>query len=86
MLNSSTCLKGQRSSALPKFHMSQDKSLPRLAWAAGSFTFFAVCVIALAIFGVVTMQLGLLMLVGLVGIYFGVGVLLLVYRFVSKLD
>jgi len=66
--------------------MSNDKSLPRLAWVAGSFTCLAVCVIALAIFRVVTMQLGLLMLVGLVGLYFGFGVLFLVYRFVSKLD
>lgn len=66
--------------------MSNDKSMSRLAWVAGSFTLFAVCIIALAIFGVVTMQLGLLMLVGLIGIYFGVGVLFLVYRFVSKLE
>lgn len=66
--------------------MAKDNALPRLAWIAGSFTLFAVCVIALAIFGVVSMQLGLLMLVGLVGIYVGVGVLLLVYRFVSRLD
>jgi uncharacterized membrane protein len=63
-----------------------DKSLPRLAWAAGSFTLLAVVVIALAVFGVVTMQLALLMLVGLVGLYFGLGVLVLVYRFVSRLD
>jgi hypothetical protein len=66
--------------------MSKDKSSPRLAWAAASFTLLAVCIIALAIFGVVTMQLGLLMLVGLVGIYVGFGVLFLVYRFVSRLD
>ncbi len=66
--------------------MPKDKSLRRLAWMAGSFTLFAVVVIALAIFGVVTMQLGLLLLVGLVGLYFGVGVLLLVYRFVSGLQ
>lgn len=66
--------------------MSNDKSLSRLAWAAGSFTFLAVCVIALGIFGVVTLQLALLLLVGLVGIYFGCTVLVLVYRFVSRLE
>jgi hypothetical protein len=65
---------------------TDDKSLSRLAWAAGSFTLLAVVIIALAVLGVVTMQLALLMLVGLVGLYFGLGVLVLVYRFVSRLD
>jgi hypothetical protein len=62
------------------------KSVLTLPWAAGSFTVLAVIVIALAIFGVVTFQLGLLMLVGLVGLYFGIGVLVMVYRFVAKLE
>lgn len=62
------------------------KSLRSLAWVALSFTALAAIVIALAIFGVVSFQLGLLMLVGLVGLYFGCGVLVLVYRFVSRLD
>lgn len=62
------------------------KSLLRLAWVAMSFTALAVTVIALAVFGVVTFQLGLLLLVGLVALYFGCGVLVLVYRFVSKLN
>jgi hypothetical protein len=43
-------------------------------------------IIYLAIKGVITPQMALLMFVGLFGLYFGVGVLIAVYRFVSKLD
>ena len=35
--------------------------------------------------GVVTFQLGMLMLVALLGLYFGFGVLIFIYRFVEKL-
>jgi hypothetical protein len=65
---------------------SKNASLRRLAWVAASFTLLAVTVIGLAVTGIVTFQLGLLMLVGLVGLYFGFGVLILVYRFVTKLS
>ena len=57
-----------------------------LAGFAVSFTLLCTIVIALAIFGVVSFQLALLMLVGLVGIFFGVGVLVLIYRFVARLE
>jgi|GEM_PF-6322826 uncharacterized YccA/Bax inhibitor family protein len=57
-----------------------------LVLVATSFTLLALIVIALAAFGAVTFQLALLMLVGLVGLYFGCGVLVLIYRFVSKLQ
>jgi formate/nitrite transporter FocA (FNT family) len=69
-------------------HVSADKnkSLRMLALAAGSFTAFAIGIMALAAKGVVTFQLGLLMLIGLVGLYFGFGVLIVVYRFIAKLD
>lgn len=65
---------------------SRNNSLRMLAAAAGSFTLLALTVIFLAAKGVVTFQLGLLMLVALVGLYFGFGVLIAVYRFISKLD
>jgi hypothetical protein len=65
---------------------SKSASLRPLAWAGVSFTLLAVTVIGLAVFGIVTFQLGLLMLVGLVGVYFGGGVLVLVYRLVAKMD
>lgn len=65
---------------------SNTKSLKSLALVAGSFTALAILVIALAVARVVTFQLGLLMLVALVGVYFGGGVLVLIYRFVAKLE
>ncbi len=43
-------------------------------------------IFALMIKGVVTFQLGMLMLVALLGLYFGFGVLILIYRFVAKLE
>jgi uncharacterized membrane protein len=49
-----------------------------------------IALIAVIIFflvkGTITPQMALLMFVGLFGLYFGVGVLIAVYRFVSKLD
>jgi formate/nitrite transporter FocA (FNT family) len=64
----------------------KNKSLQMLALAAGSFTALAIAIMVLAAKGIVTFQLGLLMLVGLVGLYFGFGVLIVVYRFIAKLD
>jgi hypothetical protein len=67
--------------------METSKQTPlRLALAAWSFTLLAAAIIGLTVMHVVSLQLGLLMLVGLVGLYFGCGVLVLVYRFVAKLD
>src|SRR5688572_17885842 len=64
---------------------TRNKSLRTLAAVAVSFTVLAVTIMLLAAKGVVTFQLGLLMLVGLVGLYFGFGALAIVYRFISKL-
>jgi hypothetical protein len=44
-----------------------------------------VVIIALLIKGVVTFAMGLLMLVALLGLYFGFGVLIVLYRFVGRL-
>jgi len=63
-----------------------NKSLRGLAAAAGSFTLLALTIIVLAAKGVVTFQLGLLMLVALVGLYFGFGVLIAVWKFIGKLQ
>ena len=65
---------------------AKPKSLTALAGIALSFTVLCTIVIALGIFGVVSFQLALLMLVGLVALYFGVGVLILLYRFVARLE
>jgi hypothetical protein len=51
-----------------------------------TFTGIVVLIFTLMIKGVVTFQLGLLMLVALLGLYFGFGVLILIYRFVAKLQ
>lgn len=65
---------------------TSNKSLRTLAVVAGSFTFLVLTVFVLMAKHVVTFQLGLLMLVGLVGLYFGFGILAMVYRFISKLE
>lgn len=51
-----------------------------------TFTGIVVLIFTLMIKGVVTFQLGMLMLVALLGLYFGFGVLILIYRFVAKLE
>ena len=50
-----------------------------------SFTGIVVLIMTLLIKGVLTYQLALLMLVALLGLYFGFGVLIAVYRFVGRL-
>lgn len=66
--------------------MQSNANLKKLAVAAGSFTAFAVLIFLLLVWHVVTAQIALLMLVALVGLYCGFGVLIAVYRFVSRLD
>lgn len=50
-----------------------------------SFTGIVVLIFTLMIKGVITFALGMLMLVALLGLYFGFGVLVFLYRFVEKL-
>ncbi len=50
-----------------------------------SFTGIVVLIMTLLVKGVITFQLALLMLVALLGLYFGFGVLIAVYRFVARL-
>jgi hypothetical protein len=71
--------------------MSEDKRENRrkLKIAAAislTFTGIVVLIFTLMIKSVVTFQLGMLMLVALLGLYFGFGVLILIYRFVAKLE
>jgi hypothetical protein len=65
---------------------SNTRSLRTLALVAGSFTALAIGIIALTVWRIVTFQLGLLLLVALVGMYFGFGILILIHRFVAKLE
>jgi hypothetical protein len=62
------------------------RSLKIAAAASGSFSAFVALILALLISQVVTLQLALLMVVALVGLYFGFGVLIVVYRFIAKLE
>ena len=57
-----------------------------VAGIAGSFTACAVLVIALLLARIVSFELALLMLVALIGLYVGFGVLIIIYRFVCKLE
>jgi hypothetical protein len=71
--------------------MSEDKreirrKLKIAAAISLTFTGIVVLIFTLMIKGVVTFQLGMLMLVALLGLYFGFGVLILIYRFVAKLE
>jgi hypothetical protein len=56
------------------------------AAVSASFTAIAVAIIALMMKRVVTFQLAMLMLVALVGLYFGFGVLFAVWRLISRLE
>lgn len=66
--------------------MSDNKKKLKIAAAISlSFTGIVVIVMALLVKGVITFQLALLMLVALLGLYFGFGVLIFLYRFVDRL-
>ena len=53
---------------------------------AASFTALAGAVIFLLVTKTVSAQLGILMLVALVGMHLGFGILIAVYRLIDKLD
>jgi hypothetical protein len=65
--------------------VSDNKKLKIAALISLSFTGIVVLVMALLVKGVITFQLALLMLVALLGLYFGFGVLIFLYRFVDRL-
>jgi hypothetical protein len=65
--------------------MATHRNLKLAAAVAGSFTALCVAVIYFMLRRAIPFQLALLMLVALVGLYFGFGVLFLVYRFTSRL-
>jgi len=64
----------------------KNRSLIIAAAIALSFTGLGALILCLMVSHVVSFQLGLLMLVALVGLYFGFGVLIAAYRFTSKLQ
>lgn len=65
--------------------MANHRNVKIAAAVAGSFTVLCAAVIYFMLRRTLSFQLALLMLVALVGLYFGFGVLFLVYRFTSRL-
>lgn len=66
--------------------MSGNRKALKIAAAISlSFTAIVAVIMALLIKGVITFAMGLLMLVALLGLYFGFGVLIFLYRFVERL-
>ena len=65
--------------------MSDKKKLKIAALVSLSFTGIVVLIMTLLVKAVITFQLALLMLVALLGLYFGFGVLIFLYRFVERL-
>ena len=65
--------------------MSDKKTLKIAAAISLSFTGIVVLIMALLVKAVITFQMAMLMLVALLGLYFGFGVLIFLYRFVDRL-
>jgi hypothetical protein len=63
-----------------------NRTLKIVAGIVGSFAALAGTIIVLSAMNIISIQAAILMLVALLGIYFGFGVLIAVYRLVSKLD
>jgi hypothetical protein len=63
-----------------------NRALKVAAGVAVSFMSLVVLILVLMANRVVTFQMALLMLVALLGLYFGFGVLIAVYRFIGKLE
>jgi hypothetical protein len=65
--------------------VADTKKLKIAAAISLSFTGIVVLIMALLVKGVITFQLAMLMLVALLGLYFGFGVLIALYRFTGRL-
>jgi hypothetical protein len=61
-------------------------TLKTVLLAGAAFVTLAVAIVAASFLGYISGQLGLLMLVALLGMYVGFGVLIAVYRFISRLE
>ena len=66
--------------------MPKNRTLKVVAGIAASFAGFAGTIIFLWEAKIIGFELAVLMLVALLGLYFGFGVLIAVYRLVGKLD
>ncbi len=66
--------------------MAKNSLLKTLALVAGTFVGFFGVIIVLRVYDLISPQMALLMLMALLGLYFGFGVLVLAYRLVVKLE
>lgn len=66
--------------------MPKNKTLRVAVGIAALFTGLAGTVVLLMVMRVISIQVALLMLVALLGMYVGFGILVLVYRLISKLE
>ena len=66
--------------------MPKNRTLKVIAGILVSFIGLAGTIIFLSVTGIITFEVGKLMLVALFGLYFGFGFLIAVYRLVDKLD
>lgn len=66
--------------------MPKNKTLAVVAGIAASFIGLAGAIIYLSVAKIISSGMAILMLVALVGMYVGFGVLIAVYRLISKLD
>ena len=65
--------------------MADTRKLKIAAAISLSFTGIVVLIMALLVKRVITFQMAMLMLVALLGLYFGFGVLIALYRFTGRL-
>ncbi len=66
--------------------MPKNRTLKVIAGIAGSFTGLAGTIIFLSEAKIISLGVAILMLVALVGMYVGFGILIAVYRLISKLE
>ncbi len=66
--------------------MAVNRTLKIVAGIIVSFTALAATIILLAASKIISLTMAMLMLVALVGMYVGFGVLIAVYRLISKLE
>jgi len=66
--------------------MAKNRALKAAAGIAASFVGLAGTIVFMSMTNLVSFEMAMLMLVALVGLYIGFGVLVAVYRLISKLE
>ena len=66
--------------------MPRNRTLKIVAGIVVSFTALAVTIVLLSRSKIISFEVAILMLVALVGMYLGFGILIAVYRLISKLE